>query len=107
MSTTEPKSSGLFVLKREARGEPFKAKVGSTTLTIPHINSCDQFALAELFAEDTSDLGFITSIFRLLMGDEIGKLTDLRLTRDELTALFEAYKEHCGTDVGESPASSD
>lgn len=100
--------NSLFVLRREAGGEPFEFKVGAKTLKVPHINSVDQFELAELFASDhTSDLAFVTDLFKLCLGDSFESLRALHLTRPELMALHQAYTAHCGTDTGESAASSD
>lgn len=98
-----------FVLQREAAAEPFVASVGEHTLTMKHIVDVDQFSLAELFANSKplSDLEFLTSLFRLTMDeDEFTRLRGLNLSRNDLNALFDAYKKHCGTDEGESPASS-
>jgi hypothetical protein len=106
--SNESGKTDLFVLKREAGGEPFRFKVGSKTLSIPHVRSVDQFALAEIWATDHhSDLEFITDLFRFLMGENFDDLRSMHLTRPELTSLHEAYSAHCGTDEGESAASSD
>lgn len=96
----------IFTLKREAGGEPFPAQVGDDVVTFAHSSTLDQFALAELFADDQGALEFITNLFRLALSEEdYATLRKARLTRPELDALYEAYTAHCGT--GESPASSD
>jgi hypothetical protein len=106
MSEETAKKTDLFVLKREAGGEPFKFKVGAKTLTIPHIASVDQFELAAVWAtEHETDLAFLTDFFRFLLGDDFETLRGLHLTRPELMNLHDAYNAHCGTKPGESAAS--
>lgn len=97
-----------FVLKREAVAEPFVAQVGDVTLTATHVGHIDQFALAELLAnEDLTLVEMMTGGFRLAMDDEnYEALRGLRLSNKELRALWSAYQNHAGVSEGESTASS-
>ena len=100
-------NNDLFTLKREAAAEPFKAQVGDAVLSFPHIGDVDQFALAELVNDAGSDLDYMTGMFRLLLSDEdMAALRAAKLTRNELVALFDAYKGFTGADEGESDASA-
>lgn len=99
----------LFVLQREVAGTPFEGEVDGKPLTLAHINDVDQFALADLLADDSvSDLRFMTAVLRLAADEEnFALISKARLSRPEVVALFEAYKAHNGADEGESEASSD
>lgn len=97
----------IYTLKREAAAEPFKAKVGDSVLTFPHVADVDQFDLAEVVNGAGSDLDYMTSMFRLLLSAaDLETLRAAKLTRKELVALFDAYKEFMGADEGESDASA-
>lgn len=99
----------VFVLQRETAAAPFRARIGNKTLTFAHIGEVDQFALADLFAdENISDLAFIRAVFQLALSDaDFEALKAAKPSRAELSTLFDAYKGHSGTDEGESAASVD
>lgn len=103
MSKTDP-----FVLAREAAKVPFETTVGDATLSMPHIDDVDQFALAELYdsADSRSDLAWLVAFFTVVMGEDVKALRDLKPKRPELLAIYKAYLAHNGTSEGESSASS-
>lgn len=97
--------SDIFVLKREAAGEPFAFELDGEKFSATHAADLDQFALVDLFDAGLGDKTFIARLFELALGDDLPRLRKLRLKEPELYALFAAYQRHCGIDAGESTAS--
>lgn len=97
----------IYTLKREARREPFKFKLGTAAFTMPHVADVDQFELAELVTRPgDTDLSYMTAWFELYLGDQIDAFRALKPSRTEMTKLYEQYLDFTRTDEGESEASS-
>lgn len=95
----------LNALRRETAGEPFQFRLGDEVFELPA--QMDQRA-ALLFAAADTDMGKAEQAFRMLLGeDQWQRLLDVPdvLDLDMLVGLMEAYGEHVGASLGESPAS--
>jgi len=87
-------------LAKEAKGEPFRFKLGGTVFKLPPSNELDW--------QDAQDLeqGNLTSAFRGMLGDkQYEKFVAHRLDIARLQKLVTAYMAHQGLEPGESEAS--
>lgn len=100
--------SDIFVLQREAGGEPFEFEVDGEKFRVKHTRDMNQFALADLFSGAENDVQFITGLLRAGMTEaDVQRLARLEPSQPELAAIHTAYMAHCGMkNEGESSASS-
>lgn len=74
-------------------------------LTMAHLEALDVWPL--MAAADGGDAAAMTGIFREALGkDQWAEFRKTPLPQYKLKALFAAYREHSGTEAGESAASS-
>ncbi|MET9158291.1 hypothetical protein ABZX56_11235 [Streptomyces parvulus] len=74
--------------------------------TMHHLAGLNVWDLME--AAEQGDMGATVGIFKAAMSDDDWKaFRGSAVAQYKMTALFKAYRKHCGTAEGESPASSD
>lgn len=72
--------------------------------TMTHLQDLDVWELME--AAERGDMGAMIGVFQAAMSREDWiDFRAVRLPQYKLKALFDAYRQHCGTAEGESPAS--
>ncbi|QCX81046.1 hypothetical protein C9F11_37315 [Streptomyces sp. YIM 121038] len=74
-------------------------------LTMQHLEGLNIWPL--MAAADGGDVGAMVGVFRTALGDDQWEdFQKTPLPQYKMKALFKAYTKHCGTNVGESLASS-
>jgi len=99
-----PKIFNLDAVENEAKSAPFRFQFAKKSWTMQHQLELDVWPMLE--AGERGDNAAMVAVFQAALGDKFDEFRQHRLSVNKMTALFEAYQEHCGLAVGESEASS-
>ncbi|MCP9205498.1 hypothetical protein [Streptomyces cucumeris] len=108
-STARPDDSpfdfNLDAVEAEADLTPWMVHWDGRRWEFEHAQALDVWGLME--SAEQGDIGATVGIFRLALGKEQwADFRKIRMPQYKMTALFRAYREHCGLAEGESAASS-
>lgn len=109
--TDEVFEFNLNAVEAESELRPFRFMWASKQnpnrrLTMQHLAGLNVWPL--LVGADGGDASAMMAVFQTALGDdEWEDFQKTPLPQFKMEALFKAYRKHCGTDPGESPASSD
>ncbi len=98
-----PFDFNLDAVRASAQAIPFVFQHAGRRWNVEHLDQMEAWDLLE--AADKGETQAMRAIFSLGMGKQWPAFRALSLKRFQLTALFTAYREHCGDTPGESPAS--
>ncbi|MGW0566068.1 hypothetical protein [Streptomyces tauricus] len=114
-TSSEPDDSEVFefnlnAVEAESELRPFRFMWASKQnpnrrLTMQHLEGLNVWQL--LTAADGGDASAMVGVFQTALGDDqFEEFRKTPLPQYKMKALFAAYRKHCGTEPGESPASS-
>ncbi|MFE9935846.1 hypothetical protein [Streptomyces hirsutus] len=100
----------LNAVQAESELRPFRFMWASKQnpnrrLTMQHLEGLNVWPL--MVAADGGDASAMVGVFQTALGDDqFEEFRKTPLPQYKMKALFDAYRKHCGTESGESPASS-
>lgn len=102
---TEKRDNPVFVLHREAGGEPFVFEWDGGKYEIPHVRDMDVFGVQEKISEAVNEDDLIFALFSDGMGvRDWAKLKKSGMNQQTFATLVTAWRRHCGLVTGESSA---
>lgn len=101
----EDRDNAVFVLHREAGGEPFRFEWDGGTYEIPHVRDMDVFRVQDTITASSSEDDLIFALFSAGMGDNWSDLKAAGMNQQTFANLVTAWRRHCGLIQGESSAS--
>ncbi len=100
----KPFDFNLDALQAEAELRPFVVQWAGRRWTFAHMHEADSWDSLE--AAEQGDARAMVAAFRLALGEEQwAEFRAMPIPQYKLKGLFKAYAEHCGMQLGESPAS--
>lgn len=114
-TSAEPDDGEVFefnlnAVQAESELRPFRFMWASKQnpnrrLTMQHLEGLNVWPL--LVAADQGDASAMVGVFQTALGeDQFEEFRKTPLPQYKMKALFDAYRKHCGTESGESQASS-
>ncbi|MGO4630494.1 hypothetical protein AB4225_06055 [Streptomyces sp. 2RAF24] len=100
-----PFDFNLDAVEAEVDLTPFVFQYGRRRWTMQHLQALDIMPL--IASAQHGDAAAMLGAFREALGDQWKDFQSLGLPQYKVEPLFKAYSTHCGTQPGESPASSD
>lgn len=100
-----PFDFNLDAVQSEVELRPFVFQYAGRRWTMQHLQALNIMPL--MAAAQSGDAAAMLGAFREALGDDWPEFEKVGLPQWKLQPLFDAYSKHCGTQPGESPASSD
>jgi hypothetical protein len=100
-----PFDFNLDAVQAEVELRPFVFQYAGRRWTMQHLQGLDIMPL--IAAAGGGDAAAMLGAMREALGDDWPEFQKKGLPQYKVLPLFKAYQEHCGTDSGESLASSD
>ncbi|MGA5869250.1 hypothetical protein [Streptomyces cinereoruber] len=101
----KPFDFNLDAVEAEVDLTPFVFQYNGRRWTMQHLQALNIMPL--IAAAQNGDAAAMLGAFREALGKDWGEFQKTGLPQYKLQPLFDAYSKHCGTQPGESPASSD
>lgn len=98
-----PFDFNLDAVQAEVDLTPWRINWKNRRWQFEHLQNLDVWALLE--AAEGGDTKATAGIFRQALGDQWAEFRKIPIPQYKMKALFEAYKQHCGLEPGESDAS--
>ncbi len=102
---TEAKDNAVFVLQREAGGDPFRFKWDGKQYEIPHVREMDVFKVRSIVEDARTEDDMMFGLFEDGMGDDWARLSRAGMNQETFAKLVTEWRKHCGLLEGESEAS--
>lgn len=99
----QPFDFNLDTVKAEVELTPFRFHFNGRRWEMAHLEDLDVWSLVE--AAERGEIGAMLGIFETALGSDFTDFRKVKLPQYKLKALFNAYREHCGFEAGESDAS--
>ncbi|MEW2578341.1 hypothetical protein [Streptomyces syringium] len=100
----QPFDFNLDAVKAETELTPFRVHFDGRRWEMQHLEALDVWELME--AAEKGEAGAMLGAFRSALGDQYEDFRKIKLPQYKLKALFNAYRNHCGLEPGESGASA-
>lgn len=99
----QPFDFNLDTVEAESELRPFRVHFHGRRWEMEHLEALDVWDLIE--AAEKGETGAMLGAFKAALGDDFEDFRKIKLPQYKLKALFNAYRDHCGIEAGESDAS--
>lgn len=100
----QPIDFNLDAVQSETELRPFRVHFDGRRWSFEHMEALDVWDLVE--AAEGGEVSAMTGVFRISLGDQWDAFRKVKFPQYKMKALFNAYREHCGLEPGESEASA-
>lgn len=100
---SQPFDFNLDAVESEVELKPFRIHFNGRRWELQHLEALDIWDLLE--AAEQGDTGAMVGAFKAALGGDFDDFRKVKLPQYKMKALFNAYRDHCGIEEGESLAS--